>query len=493
MPDALIVINQSSTETSATLLSTGMTVLGRSSVPVASQHPDTDRYEYDPETIWQSVLQCITEVREHAATVSPTGIAITNQRETTLLWDRATGDVLGPAISWEDRRTEEHCQAWRNAGLEDLFQSSTGLLIDPMFSAGKLNWLLDNIPGARERARAGELCFGTVDSFLLWRLTDGAVHATDITNAARTQLFNIHRAEWDRDILEALDLPESLLPQVMDNDSDFGTTAASVCGLTIPVVAMIGDQQSAMIGQGCTFRGAAKATYGKGCFILVNTGEQPLDSQNRLLATIGYRCGGQTVYAAEGNLAMAGEVVHWLRDSLQVISERTDLNRKVEGVPLEQPEIMVPSFTGMGTTYWNQNATGAILGLTRDTDSRALLAAGLRSIAFQSEDLLTAMRYDNLDIAELRVTGDLLGTPWFLQNLADITGLPIVTPERDNAAVLGAAILGSLHLGWIDSLEDAARLWHAGPSYGPTLSDHTRDVALRRWNAAVARLQAPIP
>lgn len=494
MPSQLIIVNQGTTLTTATLLDRQLKTVRTHHISCPPRYLSDERWEQDPEAIWSAVRQAIEGLLVDSALDVRTiaGLGITNQRETVVLWDRQTGQPVHPAITWQDRRTEDLCTGWRAAGHEADIRTRTGLLLDPQFSASKLHWLLAQSPQLRARAGSGELLCGTMDSFLLWRLTDGAVHATDATNAARTLLYNLRDRCWDRELLDWFGIPAAMLPEVRDNASDFGRVSAALWGYEIPILGMVGDQQASLLGHGCLQNGDVKATYGSGCFALVNTGNTPVYSQNRLLTTLGYQIGGRPVYALEGSVVTAGSVVDWLEEDLNMVTDRSNLGALAETVPLEQSEIMVPAFTGLGAPYWEQQVRGALFGLTRDTRIRHLVAAALRSVAYQTEDMLKAMRYDNILIETLRVDGGDLTRRWFLQSLADITGVEVLTGDTDTITARGTGMLLALQLGWYDSLAEAAQCFAVGQHFQPSIDDTLRDTLLRRWDEAVMRIQAPL-
>lgn len=493
MQDHCLIIDQGTTNTRATLINPQLRPLHSVSVACAPEHLPGERWEQDPDTLWQAVLTTMQRVVtesglgvEHIA-----GLGITNQRETTVLWDADTGQVVHPALTWQDRRTETQCNEWRQAGHEDDIRARTGLLLDPQFSAGKLHWLFRHHPELQTRARQGRLRFGTIDSFLLWRLTAGQVHATDTTNASRTLLYNLTRQQWDTELLDFFDLAPSLLPELHNSASAFGLVDPQWLGTRIPVLSMIGDQQASLLGHGCISDGDVKATYGRGCFALVNSGARPVFSQNRLLTTLAYQLPGETCYALEGSVVTAGSVVDWLEEDLNLVTDRHHLAALAETVPLEQTEIMVPAFTGLGAPYWEQHVRGAVFGLTRDTRIRHLVAAALRSVAYQTEDMLKAMRYDNIHVASLHVDGGDLTQQWFLQSLSDLTGIKVITGDTAAITARGTAMLCGLQLGWFDNLHTAAALCGEGPVYQPRIDDALRDRLLRGWDDAVRRIQAP--
>ncbi len=494
MTEYILSIDQGTTLTQAVLYDRDLNVRAAASQPVAPAYTPPDRSEQDPEAIWQAVCAVCQQVMQIQGITATelSGLSITNQRETTVVWDRTTGEPLSPAITWQDRRTEDLCERWREEGREVLIQGKTGLILDPYFSGTKMNWLLHQVDGARALATQGNLCFGTIDSFLVWRLTGGQVHATDATNASRTLLFNIHEQCWDEELLTLMDIPRSALPDVRDSSADFGHCNPDVLGAAVPICAVIGDQQAALVGQNCLSVGAAKATYGSGCFTLVNTGDRPVQSQNRLITTLAYRLEGNPTYAVEGSIFMAGSVINWLRDGLNVIQDTQNVEAMAQDVPLDQPEVMVPAFTGLGAPHWDNQARGAIFGLTRNTQANHLVAAALRSVAYQTEDLFKAMRYDGVTVQTLKVDGGLLTNHWFLQTLADVTDVRVLTCPDSYAAARGAAMMAALNLRWQASLSELGASWAAGDSYEATISDATRDIVLRRWDEALMRIQAPL-
>ena len=417
------------------------------------------------------------------------GIGITNQRETTLIWDRDSGEPVYNAIVWQDRRTASLCEVLKKRELEPVFTAKTGLLLDPYFSGTKINWILDNVDGARVRAGQGELAFGTVDSFLLWRLTGGAVHATDASNASRTLLFDIHTQQWDAELLGHLDVPAALMPEVRDCAAHFGQTDAALFGRPIPVCAIAGDQQAALFGQTCFQPGMVKSTYGTGCFLIMNTGSSAVASRNRLLTTVGYRLHDEVTYAVEGSIFMAGATIQWLRDGLGIIESAADTRALAEKADARQNVYLVPAFTGLGAPYWDPHARGAILGLTRDTGVAEIVKAGLESVAYQTRDLLQAMAADGVEqLSELRVDGGMVVNDWLVQNLADILGVRVVRPRITETTALGATYLAGLQCGVFDSLDDITALWQRDASFEPEWDEELRDLSYRGWSDAVARI-----
>ncbi|MFY9319069.1 glycerol kinase GlpK, partial [Lentibacter algarum] len=435
----ILAIDQGTTSSRAIVFDADMRPQGSAQEEFAQHFPRSGWVEHAPEDLWQTVLRSC-EGALKAADISAqalAGIGITNQRETTLLWDRATGEPLYNAIVWQDRRTSDACAALKEAGHEALIRAKTGLLLDPYFSGTKLAWLLDRVEGARARAEAGELAFGTVDSWLVWNLTGGRVHATDATNASRTLLYDIHAGEWSEEICTLLGIPMSLLPEVKDCSALFGTT--DVLGATLPILGIAGDQQAATIGQGCFSAGMMKATYGTGCFALLNTGRDAVTSEHKLLTTIAYQLEGEITYALEGSIFVAGAVVQWLRDGLGVIDAAPDTQALAESADCAQDVIIVPAFTGLGAPYWNPDCRGAAFGLTRATGPAEMARAALESVGYQTRDLLEAMRADWGGSAEaaLRVDGGMCASDWTMQFLTDITGAQVDRPSILETTALG--------------------------------------------------------
>lgn len=459
------------------------------------QHfPQSGWVEHDVEDIWQSTLISMQKALASSGLQAKDLVVagITNQRETTVLWDRSTGQALYPAIVWQDRRTTELCQQLRaQPGLESVIQHKTGLLLDPYFSATKLAWLLDYVPQARERAALGELAFGTIDSFLLWRLTDGAVHATDATNASRTMLFNIHTQQWDDDLLRQFNIPKSLLPEVRDSADDYGQISAHWLGASVKVGSLMGDQQAALVGQACLQSGMAKSTYGTGCFVMLNTGAQAVPSTHRLLTTVAYRLNGQPTYALEGSIFMAGATIQWIRDGLQLISSAGESQQLAERTGYHNSVYMVPAFTGLGAPYWDPEARGAIFGLTRDTGIKEIVTAGLQSVCYQTHDLLHAMQQDGVRPETLRVDGGMVVNDWLMQFLADVLNVSIERPKLSETTALGVALLAGLQAGLYRDLAELGERWQAYRSYEPQLDENSRQELCEGWHQAVQRVLSP--
>ncbi|MFQ3789712.1 glycerol kinase GlpK [Halomonas sp. A29] len=493
MADFLLAIDQGTTSSRAILFDRGGHVVRVAQREFPQHFPRDGWVEHDPQDIWDTVLTtCREAVKESGVALNAVaGIGITNQRETTLLWDRVTGRPLYNAIVWQDRRTADYCQQLRDQDRGALVQSRTGLLIDPYFSATKLAWLLDNVEGARERAERGELAFGTVDSYLLWQLTGGRVHATDATNASRTMLFNIHTQQWDEELLTLFNVPHSLLPDVRDSSDDFGTADAQWLGAELPIGGVVGDQQAALVGQACFEPGMGKSTYGTGCFMVVNTGDKPAESRNRLLTTVAYRLGGKTTYAMEGSIFVAGAAVQWLRDGLKLFSEAAETEALAKQTRDGHSVYLVPAFTGLGAPHWDPKARGAIFGLTRDTGIAEIVAAGLQAVCYQTRDLQACMS-DDMGVAPgtLRVDGGMAANSWLVQFLADMLGVQVDRPTVLETTALGAAYMAGLRFGWYRDLEEIGELWRCERTFTPGMPETERERLYRGWLEAVERVKS---
>ncbi|SFC65311.1 glycerol kinase GlpK [Tropicimonas isoalkanivorans] len=486
----ILAIDQGTTSSRAILFDKDMKIMSVAQEEYPQIYPASGWVEHDPEDIWNSVLRTCREIIGQCELKASdvVAIGITNQRETTLVWDRETGEVIHNAIVWQDRRTAPICEELRAAGHEPDVTDKTGLLLDPYFSATKLKWLLDTVPGARDRAKAGELLFGTVDCFLIWRLTGGKVHATDVTNASRTLLYNIHRGGWSRLMCELLDIPVEMLPDVRDCAADFGETDPEIFGEAIPILGVAGDQQAATIGQACFQPGMMKSTYGTGCFALLNTGDTPVASKNRLLTTIAYQFDGKPTYALEGSIFVAGAVVQWLRDGLKIISAAPESQDLAEKADPTQNVILVPAFTGLGAPYWNADCRGAIFGLSRNSGPAELAKAALESVGYQTRDLLEAMRADwptDEPDAVLRVDGGMTASDWAMQFLADIIGAPVDRPEILETTALGAAWLAGMEAGLYPAREEFAERWSQERRFEPAMATEERDTRYEAWKRAV--------
>ena len=450
--------------------------------------------EHDAEEIWASVLAvCRGALRKaKAKAASVKAIGITNQRETVVIWNRRTGKPIHKAIVWQDRRTADFCEALKVKGHEPAFTAKTGLLLDPYFSGTKIRWLLDHVKGAREKAEKGELAFGTIDCFLIWRLTGGKVHATDATNASRTLLYNIHTGTWDKELLAILGIPASLLPEVKDCAADFGTADASLLGAAIPICGVAGDQQAATIGQACFEPGMMKSTYGTGCFALLNTGEEAVASQNRLLTTVAYQLNGKRTYALEGAIFIAGAAVQWLRDGLKIVETAKQAGALAQAADPNQNVYLVPAFVGLGAPYWNAEARGAMFGLTRGTTEKELAQAALEAVCYQTRDLLEAMRKDwgHAGRTILRVDGGMSASDWTMQRLADILDAPVDRPPLLETTALGAAYLAGLQAGLLPEPQRFAKGWKRKTRFMPKMKPALRDAKYRGWQEAVRKLLA---
>lgn len=490
MSQYILSIDQGTTSSRAILFDLQGNIHATRQQEFPQQFPASGWVEHDPEAIWSSVTQTCDAVmsEECGERGEVVAVGITNQRETTLIWDRKTGEPVYNAIVWQDRRTASYCESLKAEGLESWVNGKTGLLIDPYFSATKIRWILENVAGVRERAERGELAFGTVDSFLLWRLTGGREHRTDATNASRTLLFNIHTQKWDPELLELFGIPESLLPEVMDSADDFGqiTHGGALNGTS--VLGIAGDQQAALFGQTCFGIGMAKSTYGTGCFLMLNTGDKALQSKHRLLTTVAYRVNGKPTYALEGSIFIAGATIQWLRDGLQLIRDACETEPLAEGTPVDHGVYLVPAFTGLGAPYWDPNARGAIFGLTRDTGIKEIVTAGLQSVCYQTKDLQKAMEKDGIRPVTLRVDGGMVANNWVLQFLADILGARVDRPSLVETTALGAAYLAGLKAGVYSSLEQLSDLWRCNRSFEPVMSKEHRDSLYEGWIQAVQKL-----
>jgi glycerol kinase len=486
----ILAIDQGTTSSRAILFDTDLQVRATAQEEFKQHFPKSGWVEHSPEDIWVSTAAMCRQVieRDNATSADIAAIGITNQRETTLVWDRKTGRAVYNAIVWQDRRTADYCRELRDAGHEAMVTEKTGLLLDPYFSATKLRWILTNVDGARAKAEAGDLLFGTVDTFLIWRLTGGKVHATDATNAARTMLYNIYDGGWDDDLLALLEIPPSMLPEVRNSADDFGVTSGEIFpGRQIPIAGVAGDQQAATVGQACFAPGMMKSTYGTGCFALLNTGTQPVRSTNRLLTTIAYQLGGKPTYALEGSIFVAGSVVQWLRDGLQMIRSADETQPLAEAADAEQNLILVPAFTGLGAPYWRPESRGAIFGLTRNSGPREFAKAALESVGFQTSDLLTAMYADWPDGEKrvLRVDGGMSASDWTMQFLADIIGAPVDRPVTLETTAMGAAYLAGLRVGLSPKPEDFARAWQLDRRFEPMMQADECASRTKAWRRAV--------
>lgn len=490
MPEYLLAIDQGTTSTRAIVFDSALVPVASAQQELRQIYPAPGLVEHDPEEIWSATLATVRTAigRAGAQAKDIAALGITNQRETAVIWDRATNRPIHNAIVWQDRRTADRCAALRQDGHEPTIAARTGLLLDPYFSATKIAWLLDHVEGARAAAAEGRLAFGTVDSFLLWRLTGGRVHATDATNASRTMLLDIHRGSWDAELCRLFDVPEALLPEVRDCAGDFGTT--DHFGGPIRILGIAGDQQAAMVGQGCFASGMVKSTYGTGCFALINTADQPVASKNRLLTTIAYQLGGHRTYALEGAIFIAGAAVQWLRDALKVIGTAPDVNALAAAADPAEQLYLVPAFVGLGAPWWDANARGALYGLTRKSGVAELARATLEAVGYQTRDLLEAMRADwpaaGTDTV-LRVDGGMAASDLTMQFVADILAAPVDRPAVMETTALGAAYLAGYAAGVCPDLSGFAAKWRCERRFEPQMDADTRERKWAGWRDAVAR------
>ena len=490
MAPYVLAIDQGTTSTRAIVFDATARPVAVSQQDISQSYPQPGWVEHDPEQIWQSSIatarQAIAKAGLEARDVAALGI--TNQRETALVWDRRTGKPIHPAIVWQDRRTASACQELKAQGAEPQITALSGLLLDPYFSATKAAWILDHVPGARDRAGAGELAFGTVDSFLLWRLTGGRVHATEATNASRTLLFDIDRGCWSEELRRVFEVPESMLPEVHDCAHDFGWTEPDLLGGAIHIAGIAGDQQAATIGQACFEPGMLKATYGTGCFALLNIGSEPIRSRNRLLTTVAYQLAGRRTYALEGSIFVAGAVVQWLRDGLGIIATAAESGQLAAAADPDQNVYLVPAFTGLGAPHWDPDCRAAVFGLTLGSGRKELARAALEAVCYQTHDLLEAMRADWHGTSELlRADGGLSASDWTMQRLADILGIPVDRPQVIETTALGAAYLAGFQAGVYPPPQDFAKGWGAERRFEPAMDATVRARKFAGWCDAVGR------
>lgn len=487
----ILAIDQGTTSSRAIVFDGNMTPIATAQQEFTQHFPNSGWVEHDPNDLWTTTLTtCHDAIASAGLSASDiTAIGITNQRETTLIWDQETGEPVYNAIVWQDRRTSDLCTELRDAGHEPMITECTGLLLDPYFSGTKVKWILDTVEGVRERAEAGKLLFGTVDSYLIWKFTNGASHVTDATNAARTLLYDIKAGEWSAEICGLLNIPLSMLPEVKDCAADFGVVAQDHLGAAVPILGVAGDQQAATVGQACFEAGMMKSTYGTGCFALLNTGDTPVMSKNRMLTTIAYQLDGKPTYALEGSIFIAGAVVQWLRDGLGVIQSAPETQALAETADPAQDVIVVPAFTGLGAPYWNAECRGAVYGLTRNSGPAELSKAALQSVGYQTRDLLEAMRADWDTATEggvLRVDGGMSANDWSMQFLSDIIGAPVDRPTVLETTALGAAWLAGMRAGVYPNQEDFAKTWNLETRFAPSLSSEERDRKYEQWTRAVS-------
>ena len=486
----IVALDQGTTSSRAVILDHDANIVSVAQREFDQIYPEAGWVEHNPLEIWASQSSTMVEALAKSGIRSDeiAAIGITNQRETTLVWDRKTGDPVANAIVWQDRRTAAHCNELKARGAEPGVTDKTGLLLDPYFSATKLRWILENVDGARTRAEAGELLFGTVDTYLIWKLTGGAVHATDATNASRTMLYDIVEGAWSEELCALFDVPMSMLPEVRDCNADFGVTRADLFGREIPILGVAGDQQAATLGQACFRPGMLKSTYGTGCFALLNTGDQVVRSQHRMLTTVAYQLDGRTTYALEGAIFIAGAVVQWLRDGLKIIREAKETQPLADTADPAQEVILVPAFTGLGAPWWEADCRGAIYGLTRATGPAELARAALESVGYQTRDLLEAMRADwaaQGGDTVLRVDGGMTASDWAMQFLSDILGAPVDRPQVLETTAKGVAWLAGWRAGICPGPEDFGESWALDRRFEPAMAAADRDARYARWTAAV--------
>ncbi len=490
MEQFILAVDQGTTSSRAIIFNKRGSIKSVAQKEFTQFYPQPGWVEHDANEIWSSqagvIIEAITKAGLHAESIAAVGI--TNQRETTVIWDRSTGEPIHNAIVWQDRRTSEFCSDLKAKGFEGMIKEKTGLLLDAYFSGTKIKWILDNVSGAREKAEKGELAFGTIDSWLIWKLTDSAKHITDVTNASRTLLFNIHKKEWDDEILELLDIPKSLLPEVRSSSEVYGEISPSLFNVSIPIAGIAGDQQAALFGQMCTNPGMLKNTYGTGGFLVFNTGDKPIASKNNLLTTIAWEVDGKVTYALEGSIFIAGAVVQWLRDGLGIIKSSEEVEELAKSVDDNGGVYFVPAFAGLGAPHWDQFARGSIFGLTRGTTAGHIARAALEAIAFQTADVLKAMESDSgLKVTELRVDGGATANNLLMQFQSDLLGIPIIRPKISETTALGVAYLAGLAIGYWDGHEDIADQWEIDKKFEPKMSSEQTEELLNNWNKAVNR------
>lgn len=491
MPTHVLAIDQGTTNSRAIIFDQAGRVVSHYDIPVHQRYPLDGWVEQDPDEIFLNSLECCQMVLQKAEiqAESIAGIGICNQRETTIIWDKQTGKAIYPAIVWQDRRTADWCREMSKKISVTELQEKTGLLLDPYFSASKIVWILENVPNARERAERGELLFGTVDTYLIWHFTKGKSHFTDATNASRTLLFNLKTQEWDAELLKLFKIPISLLPTVLDNTADFGMVDEEYLGAPIKIAASIGDQQGATVGQACFEKGMIKATYGTGCFVLLNTGDDMILSKNKMLSTIAYKINGKVTYGLEGSIFSAGATIKWLRDTLRLISSAGETQTLAESVDSAEGVYLVPAFTGLGAPYWDPDARGAILGLSRNSGKAHIVRAALESVAYQTRDLLEVMQQDSgTDLATLRVDGGMIANDWLMQFLADILELEVQRPLCIETSALGAAYLAGLQVGLFSSLDEISQNWRMNSNSVPKMLPSDGRRLYRGWQQAITRV-----
>jgi glycerol kinase len=486
---AILTIDQGTTSTRAIAFSTNGKKLYSSQVEFKQYFPKNGWVEHDPEEIWKTTLKVVKDVinKCRKKNIKILTIGITNQRETTLMWDKTTGKTVYKAIVWQDRRTQAFCQKLKKGNLENKIRKKTGLFIDPYFSATKINWILNNIKKSKKLLKNKRLLFGTIDTFLIWKLTDGKIHATDATNASRTMLYNINDNKWDKEILKILKIPKYILPEVKNTADDYGYTSKSTLGESISITGVVGDQQAAAIGQCCFFKGSVKSTYGTGAFVLMNTGSKKIISKNKLLTTICYRIDNKTTYALEGSIFTAGSGVQWLRDKMKLINNAYDTEKIIRSNKTNDGVYIVPAFTGLGAPYWNANARGVISGITRNTDWKNIVRAVIESVAYQSYDLFRAMNNDGLKPKIIKIDGGMVRNNWFAQFLSNILGIKVIRPTIQETTALGAAFMAGYQIGIYNSLNSMSKNWKIDRRFSPKINKTCRSNLLKGWQQAIKR------
>ena len=485
----ILAIDQGTTSSRAILFSLSGKPIYSSQKEFRQYFPKNGWVEHNPNEIWSTTKKVLIEVINKSKKLKGKilTIGITNQRETTILWDKKTGKPVYNAIVWQDRRTAEFCKKFKSKNREKLINRKTGLLIDPYFSGTKIKWILDNIPRAKKLVKNNNLLFGTVDTFLLWKLTKGKVHATDATNASRTMLFNISNNEWDKSILKSLKIPKNILPQVKDSSDDFGFTDKSITGKSYPINGVVGDQQAATIGQSCFTKGSVKSTYGTGAFILMNTGSKKIYSKNKLLTTICYRLNGKTTYALEGSIFIAGAGVQWLRDKIKFIKKASETEKILKSSISNKGVYLVPAFTGLGAPYWNPKSRGILCGLTRDTGPKEIIRATIESVAYQTYDLFEAMKNDGLRPKIVRVDGGMVRNNWFSQFLSNVVNVKVYRSKVNETTALGAAFMAGLKIGVYKSLKDISKNWKVEKKFFPKIKNNQRKKLLNGWSKSIRK------
>ena len=487
----ILSIDQGTTSSRGVLFDENYEIISIGQNEFTQFFPDSGWVEHDPEEIWTSTLEsCRSAIKQ--SQIDPNqikAIGITNQRETTVVWDKETGMPIYNAIVWQDRRTSDYCQSLRSLGHESLVNQKTGLLLDPYFCATKIAWILDNVDGAREKANKGGLLFGTIDCFLMWRLSNQKIHSTDATNACRTLLYNIHEGCWDKDLLDLFNVPASMLPEVYDNAADFGVADESIFGSEIAIAASIGDQPSALVGQACFHPGMVKSTYGTGCFVLINTGYEPVKSNNKLLTTLAFQVNGKTCYALEGSIFIAGAAVQWLRDGLKFIESAEQSETLAMKADDSQDVYLVPAFVGLGAPHWDPDCRGALFGMTRNTGPAEITKATLESVCYQTSDLLSAISKDlgESKLSAIRVDGGMAASNWTMQMLSDLVELPVDRPKNLETTALGAAYLAGMQVGFYPPMDEFSESWQSESQFNSKMKEELRERKLAGWKDAVRR------